>query len=127
MAIGGPWNFYRQFWPAHELDHLAALIPDELTVQVGGTLSIPLIIENPTDVPIHVSLSVQAPEAWKLMDPPASASIQPHTRYFLRVQATAPATKLSGWQEFRVSAETDGKRIGTVPVRVELANWALPQ
>ena len=127
MELGSPWNYYRQFWQAHGLDHLATLIPAEVTIPIGGTLSIPLIIDNPLDTPIDVKFDVQAPDGWKLMDPASSASIEPHTRYFLRVQAAAPATKLSGWQQFKVSAEANGKSIGTVPLRVELANWALPQ
>ena len=127
IELGGPWNFYRQFWQAHGLDHLSKLIPAEVTIQVGGTLSIPLIVENPTDARILVSLQVQTPDGWKLMNPSPSATIEAHTKYFLRVQAAAPATKLSGWQQFVVSAESSGKTIGSVPLRVELASWALPQ
>jgi hypothetical protein len=127
MELGGPWNFYRQFWQAHGLEHLSQLVPAELTIQVGGTLSIPLIVENPTDTPIHVNLQVQTPDGWKVMSPLPSPEIDAHTKYFLRVQAAAPATKLAGWQQFVVSAESGGKTIGTVPLRVELASWALPQ
>ena len=127
MELGSPWSYYRQFWQAHGLDHLGSLIPAELSIQVGGTLNIPLIIENPLNAPIEATFKTQAPAGWKLIDPPASVSIDPHTRYFLRVRAAAPATKLPGWQQFSVSAESSGKSLGTVPLRVELANWALPQ
>jgi len=127
MELGGPWNFYRQFWQAHGLDHLSKLIPAELTIQVGGTLSIPLIVENPTNAPIHVSLQVQTPDGWKLLSPSPLATIDAHAKYFLRVQAAAPATKEAGWQQFVVSAESGGKSIGRVPLQVELASWALPQ
>ena len=27
LELGGPWLFYREFWKAHNLDHLAGLIP----------------------------------------------------------------------------------------------------
>ncbi len=127
MELGGPWAFYRQFWQAHGLDHLSTLIPAELTIQVGTTLSIPLIIENPLDNPIDVRFKTQAPEGWKLVDPPTSVSIDPHCRYFLRVRAESPVTSRSGSQQFVVSAEAAGKSLGNIPVRVELANWALPQ
>ena len=127
MELGGPWNYYRQFWQAHGLDHLATLIPAEVTIPVGGTLSIPLIIDNPLDTAIDVKLDVQAPDGWRLMNPASSASIPPHTLYFLRVQAAAPGTTRPGWQQFKVFAESNRKSIGTVSLRVELANWALPQ
>jgi LmbE family N-acetylglucosaminyl deacetylase len=127
MELGGPWNFYRQFWQAHGLKHLSQLIPAEVTIQVGGTLSIPLIVENPTDAPIQVSFEVQTPDVWRVTSPLSSTKIDAHTTYFLRVQAAAPATRLAGWQQFVVSAESGGKTIGAVPLRVELASWALPQ
>jgi hypothetical protein len=127
MELGGPWNFYRQFWQAHGLDHLSKLIPAEVTIQVGGTLSIPLIVENPTDAAIQVTLRVQTPDGWKLLSPLASPTIEAHRKYFLRVQALAPATKQAGRQQFVVSAESGGKGIGRLPLRVELAGWALPQ
>ncbi len=127
MRLGGPWNFYRQFWQAHGLEHLANLIPAELTIQAGGTLNIPLIIENPTDAPIQVSLHVQIPDGWKLVSASTSTTIDARTKYFLRVQALAPATKQAGWQEFVVSGESGGQSIGRVPLRVELGSWALPQ
>lgn len=127
MELGGPWNFYRQFWPAHGLDHLATLIPPELSIQVGGILTIPLIIENPTNHSLAVKLEFQAPDGWKTMTPLSQLSIDPQTKCFLRVQATAPGTKLAGWQQFEVSADSDGKPLGTIALRVELANWALQQ
>lgn len=126
MELGGPWSFYRQFWQAHGLDHLAGLVPPEVTIPVGGSLSIPLIIENPMNTSLEVKFQVQAPDGWTVTAI-APASIDPHTRYYLRLQAAAPSTKLKGWQEFKVSAEADGKSLGMVPLRVELANWALPQ
>lgn len=127
MELGGSWNFYRQFWQAHGLDHLSTLTPPELSIQVGGTLTIPLIIENPTDHAIAVKLAFQVPDGWKPMTPLSQISVDPQTKYFLRVQATAPDTKLAGWQQFTVSADSDGKSLGTIALRVELANWALQQ
>lgn len=127
IELGGPWNYYRQFWPAHGVEHIATLIPAELSIQVGGTLRIPLIITNPTDHPLQVSIATNAHDGWKLLVPPTAVSVDPHTRYFLRVQAAAPASKLPGWQNFTVTAESNGRSLGTVRLRVELENWALPQ
>ena len=127
LEIGDPWSYYRKFWQAHSLDHLANIVPAEVSIHVGGVLLIPLIVENPLNTAINVDFSVHAPDGWKV-EPVAPASVHPHTRYYVRVQATAPATKLPGWQQFTVSARSKGKEIGTVPVRVELSNgWVAPQ
>ena len=127
LEIGDPWSFYRSFWHAHGLDRLADIVPVEITVKVGGSLAIPLIVDNPTDHAVGVSLSVRAPEGWEVK-PAAPVSVGPHARYYLRVQAAAPATKLAGWQQFTVSAHEGTREIGTVPIRVELSTgWVAPQ
>jgi hypothetical protein len=127
VEIGDPWKYYRDLWQAHGLDHLANIVPLEVTVKVGGALDIPLIINNPLDSVISVNLSVQAPDGW-LVKPLTPISVNPRTRYYLRVQAEAPGTKLPGWQQFAVSARSADGSIGSVSVRVELSTgWVAPQ
>ena len=103
------------------------LCPVEVSVHVDGTLVIPLVVENPLDSAIDATFSVKAPDGWKVT-PVAPATIAPHSQYYLRVLAAAPATKLPGWQQFAVSAEAGHKNIGTVPIRAELSSgWVAPQ
>jgi hypothetical protein len=98
-----------------------------VTIKVGGIFYLPLIIDNPLETPIDVDLSVQAPEGWHVV-PTGIATVGPHTRYFLRVQAQAPPAKLVGWQNFVVAAESNHKSIGEVSVRVELSTgWVASQ
>jgi LmbE family N-acetylglucosaminyl deacetylase len=126
LMIGDPWNFYHSFWKDHGLEDLATIVPTELTVKVGGSLNLPLIIENPLDTPIEVNVSVKAPDGWNVI-PASSVSIGPHTRYFLRVRSAAPATRLAGWQNFTVAAQMGNRSIGTVSIRVELSTgWVAP-
>jgi hypothetical protein len=126
LELGGPWHFYKEFWRAHGIEHLGTLIPNELSIAVGGTLSIPLIVDNPLDEAMDVRFAVKAPAGW-MVTPVGDAQVGAHTQYFLRVRAAAPQTRLAGWQQFTVSAESQGRSLGTVPLRVELAGWALPQ
>jgi LmbE family N-acetylglucosaminyl deacetylase len=127
LEIGDPWSYYQKLWQAHGLDHLADLVPLEITVHTDGTLAIPLVIDNPLDSSINVNLSVAAPDGWKVT-PVAPATVAPRTRYFLRVQAAAPSAKLPGWQQFTITAESGNKKIGTVPIRAELSSgWVAPQ
>jgi LmbE family N-acetylglucosaminyl deacetylase len=127
LELGDPWRFYRRFWQAHGIDHLANIVPAEVSIHVDGVLAIPLVVENPTGAPIDVNFSVQAPDGWKVA-PVAPATIPPRSQYYVRVRASAPATKLPGWQLFTVSAQSGQAKIGTVPLRVELSNgWVAPQ
>jgi LmbE family N-acetylglucosaminyl deacetylase len=127
LEIGDPWSYYHKFWQAHGIDHLASIVPIEVSVHVDGTLVIPLVVQNPLDSAIDATFSVKAPDGWKVT-PVAPATIPPHSQYYLRVLAAAPATKLPGWQQFAVSAETVHKNIGTVPIRAELSDgWVAPQ
>jgi len=127
LEIGDPWSYYRGFWRAHGLYGLDSIVPVEITVKVGGSLAIPLIVENPTDRAISVSVSVQAPDGWEVK-PLAPVPVDPHARYYLRVKATAPSTKSAGWQQFTVSAQEGDRKIGVVRIRAELSTgWVAPQ
>jgi LmbE family N-acetylglucosaminyl deacetylase len=127
MEMGDPWHFYRLFWQAHGLESLFGLVPYEISLTRGSYLSIPLVVDNPLDTPIDVNLSVRAPEGWKVL-PVAPAHIAAHEpRYCLRVQAASPVEERSEWQQFTVTAVSQGKTIGTVPLRVQLAQDNLPQ
>jgi len=127
MELGDPWHFYRLFWQAHGLDSFFGLVPYEISLTRGTYLSIPLVIDNPLDTPIDVNLSVRAPEGWKVF-PVAPAHIAAHEpRYCLRVQAASPEEVRKEWQQFTVTAESQGKTIGTVPLRVQLVQDSFPQ
>lgn len=127
LEIGDPWSYYRKLWHAHGLEHLADIVRPELTVHISRDFVIPLVIQNPTETSINVSFSVKTPEGFRVA-PIAPAAVPPHNLYYVRVQGAAPDTKLPGWQQFTVSAESEGKNIGTVPLRIELSTgWVAPQ
>jgi LmbE family N-acetylglucosaminyl deacetylase len=127
MEMGDPWHYYYLFWQAHGLDSLLGLIPYEISITQGTYLSIPLIVDNPTDAAIDVNISVSAPQGWKVLPtPPAHIEAQVH-RYYMRAQAAAPAEIRPDWQMFTVTAESGGKTIGTVPLRVQLARDSFRQ
>lgn len=126
LMIGDPWNYYRIFWKEHGLEDLATIVPPEMTVKVGSSLNLPLIIENPLDTPIDVKVSAKAPDGWGAI-PASTVSVGPHARYFLRIRSAAPSTRLAGWQNFTVSAQTSDRSIGTVSIRVELSTGWVAQ
>lgn len=127
ISIGDPWNYYRNFWHAHGIDHLANVVSPEVTVKVGGSLVIPLIIENPLDDGMEVNVSVTAPPGWQVT-PVAPVVAGPHAKFYVRVQAAAPAELVAGWQQFTVSARSRDRDLGKVEIRAELSTgWVAPQ
>jgi hypothetical protein len=103
------------------------MVPLEISAHVDRVLAIPLTVKNPGDTPLAVKFSVKSPEGWKVAAV-APATVPPHSLYYLRVQATAPATKAPGWQEFSIAGEAGGSSIGTVSIRAELSTgWVAPQ
>lgn len=127
LEFGGPWEYYRRFWPAHGIEHLATLNSPELSVEPGETLPIPLIITNPTSQTIQIRIQTEIPEGWTLLSAPESATVAAKTSYFLRVRAVAPVRKTGGWHQFRISAiPVGGQSIGDLVLRVEMDDWALP-
>lgn len=128
IELGGPWRFYHSFWQAHGIEHLANLVPPEVEVGYSSTLTIPVVVENPTNHALSVKFSVDLPNSeWKLLRSTSSFSVEPQNEYAVHLQAKTPATKAAGWQMITLKAESNGKVIGTIPVRVRLDNGALPQ
>ena len=58
IELGGPWSFYREFWKAHGLDHLASLLPSpEVQIAPGERLHLPLLLHNGTGEARGVTLT----------------------------------------------------------------------
>jgi LmbE family N-acetylglucosaminyl deacetylase len=127
LRIGDPWDFYQKFWKAHGVESVANIVPLEITVHTDDTLSIPLIVTNPTSQPIDATITVDAPTGWQVR-PVGVAQVPAHGRYLLRVQAKSPASVVAGWQNFKLTGQAKDKSLGTVALRVELSNgWVAPQ
>ena len=128
LELGGPWHFYRMFWQAHGLEHLANLVPPEIEVAYPSGLTIPLRIENPGADKLEVRVSVDLPNnEWTLLNRNTAFSVDPRSSYALYVFAKTPAKKASGWQMVTIKADSGGRTIGTIPIRIRLDNGALPQ
>lgn len=103
-------------------------MPPEVEVGYSSILTIPVVVENPTDNALDVNLTVDLPSGeWKLLKSAASFSVDPRGEYALYLQAKTPAMKATGWQVITIKAGSHGKSIGAIPIRIRLDNGALPQ
>ena len=88
LSLGGPWAFYRAFWRAHNIEHLADLYAPEAQVGSGDFLWVPLIIRNDTDSPSKVSLRASLPHGWSAKPTTEVFTVGPHDYYAVQLTVT---------------------------------------
>jgi hypothetical protein len=127
FELGGPWAFYHAFWPAHNLEHLAALYSPEAQVGPGETLWVPLLVHNDTDSPQQVTLHSALPNGWSQKPNASLFTVAAHDSYPVQLTLTPTGLPQGTWQTLNWTAESDGRVIGTVTLRVDLESNGLPQ
>ena len=128
IELGGPWSFYRKFWKAHSLDHLSELLATpEVALSPGERLHLPLLLHNGSAGPHEVTLTAEVPGGWTIAAGQAIYPVDAGETYPVQSVLAPPAKAGSAWQEVTWKAESGGKTIGTVSVRVNFATGGLPQ
>ena len=128
LELGGPWCFYRAFWRAHNIEEIGNLYAPEAQVSIGETLWVPLMIRNDTDSPRQVNLHSTLPQGWKQEPNATLYSVAPHDSYPIQLTISPSSTAHKGsWQDLNWDAESNGKKIGTVSLRVKVEFNGLPQ
>ena len=127
LELGGPWAFYRDFWRAQNIDHLANLVTPEVGVASGQTLNVPLLISNETDRAKVLKLITELPEGWSERTRFAEYSPAPHETYPIQLVLTSPPGHAKEWHKITWRIEADGRIVGSVSLRVHLLSGGLPQ
>lgn len=125
--FGGPWAFYRRFWPAHGIEHLSGLLKPEVNIGISSRLSLPLLIHNNSAEERVASVTVTAPEGWTVEYGagryPAGANESVPVELFLGTPSkTEPA-----WQTVTVHVEVSGTPVIDLPLKVKMEREVLPQ
>jgi LmbE family N-acetylglucosaminyl deacetylase len=128
IELGGPWSFYGEFWKAHAIDHLAALLSTpEVAIAPGERLHLPLVIHNATAESRTVQLSATIPKGWSMVAGQAIYSVDAHNAYPVETVLASPSQGEPAWQTITWKAEAEGKTVESITVRVNLATGGLPQ
>ena len=127
IELGGPWSFYRAFWRAHNIEHLADLYAPEAQVAPKDTLWVPLIIGNDTDTLKKVSLRAVLPSGWSEKPVNEGYTVDPHDSFPIQLTITPTESHRNTWQSLTWEATSDGQKIGTVTLRVDVVGNGLPQ
>ena len=122
MQLGGPWHFYRQFYAAHRLDSLKALVPPETSLGTDRQLWVPLLLENKTTAAEDVTISSNVPNAWKQYTGPGTYHLEPGANYPVQVFLIAPpdSSGVKSPQLLTWTAAAGAKTIATVSLNVYL-------
>jgi LmbE family N-acetylglucosaminyl deacetylase len=130
LELGGQWHFYRQFWRAHHLEHLEALLPiAEVAIRPGiDTLRMPLLIRNNTQQVQDVVLTVQLPQGWTDQTKFNEYRLQPGEVYPVQAVLGLADASVPRWQEIRWQTLVGGRPGVTLTLRVDVAaSGAMPQ
>lgn len=127
LELGGPWAFYRAFWPAHNIEHLADLYSPEAQVAPGDTLWVPLLIRNDTDAPKQVTLHSKLPVGWSAKPDATVYTVAAHDAYPIQLKVMPSPAHKDTWQNLTWAAESGGQNLGPVTLRVNVAGNGLPQ
>src|SRR5581483_725665 len=125
--LGGPWAFYREFWPAHDIGHLKELFSPEAQVGPGESLWVPLLIRNNTESPRDITLRVTLPPNWTSKPEPSSLTIPAHESASVQLTVTSSVADKNAWKTLAFEADSKGQKIGAASLRVKVAGNGLPQ
>jgi LmbE family N-acetylglucosaminyl deacetylase len=118
FEIGDPWRFYKLFWKAHNLDHLAQLIPVPEATPDAGKLTLDFLACNHTADSIEVAITPLLPAGWTAQPSFTSYPLRAGECYPIQAQINVPPAASSHWELLTWSASVESHQIGSVTVRV---------
>jgi LmbE family N-acetylglucosaminyl deacetylase len=133
LSIGGPWLYYGYFRARHNLNGIPVARTPEIAIKAGTIVAVPLAVQHGDSMaPMNVTLTVEAPTAWKIQSGQGQFTLPAEASTDLRVEIETPSLtaeelKKIQAQEIVVKGEANGKSIGEVHLRVLLRANALPQ
>lgn len=127
LTLGGVFEFYRNFWQAHDLEHLAKLVEPEIMISAGDYLHIPLLLENGTGDSVEIRLTATYPEGWTEVAGTAIYRLAPGDVYPVQTFFFAPNQLDQTAHEITWTATLGDADFGSVKMKVYLTDWTLPQ
>ena len=85
------------------------------------------MLRNDTDSPKQVELKATLPQGWNAQPAVTTFNVAAHDAYAIQFTISSTAAQKDSWQTLKWDAESDGKKIGSVTLRVQIASNGLPQ
>lgn len=128
LELGGAWHFYRQFYPAHGLKALEALMPPQTALGAYRQLWVPLLLRNPSREVAEIHLQVNTPQGWTGDIQEKTYHLEPGATYPVQLYLYAPSD--SGNQppqSVHWTATLNGHSIGELSLQVYSEYNGVPQ
>ena len=128
MELGGPWSFYRAFWPAHDLSHLSELLEGVgVSVLPGERVTIPVLIHNDTDSAVTATINASFPAGWTEMSGNGAYLVPARQEASLYIKGRTVNTTGNEPEKLVINAEAPGATIQPLTVIIHPDRGALPQ
>ena len=129
LVLGGPWDFYQRFYPAHGLKSLDGLVnPPQTALSEDHQLWIPLLLRNGTQAPVDITVRQDLPSGWKAINPPGTYHVEPNGVWPIQLFFRAPeASGEKSPQVLRWTALNHGVVVGSAAIQVYLEYDGVPQ
>ena len=91
LELGGPWAYYKQFYPAHGLESLENLVPPQSSLSYNSQLWVPLLLRNGSAAAVDVTLRSELPAGWSGDKRDGVYHLEPRSSYPVQLFLTAPS------------------------------------
>ena len=128
LELGGPWAFYREFFPAHGISFLNTLFPLETGFIPGHRLWVPLLLRNNSASPATAVLHGDLPAGWTTTQREMTYALEPGTTLPVQLFLQAPSnTQDKAQQMLHWSLSINGKHAGSIDLAAYPEVDGLPQ
>ncbi|HZZ37850.1 MAG TPA: PIG-L family deacetylase [Acidobacteriaceae bacterium] len=128
MELGGPWAFYREFYPVHSLTALEHLVPPQTALGADHQLWVPLLLHNDSPQAMDITLEAHLPSGWSGYSRNGIYHLPPNSSYPVQCFLTAPAGSGQKTPEILTwTATRDGRPAGKVNLTFYAEYNGVPQ
>lgn len=129
LVLGGPWTFYKEFYPAHGLTSLEGLVPPQTALGTWDhQLWVPLILRNNSNQTADITLHSNFPAGWTGNTKDTVYHLDAGKTYSVQIFLTAPTdSDAKSPETLTWTATSNGAPVGTVALSVYLEYNGVPQ